>query len=292
VTMRVLVTGAAGQVGQALRTCVPDDVEAHWTTHADLDIGDAAQVSSYVRKLAPDVVINAAAYTAVDRAESEEAAAVRINTQGPMHLAQACRQIEGARLIHISTDFVFDGTACLPYRPDHTIAPLGAYGRSKAGGEVAVTQTLDNRGLVVRTAWVYSAHGHNFMRTMLRLLRERGSVSVVDDQIGTPTAAGSLARVLWRCASLVEVSGIHHWTDAGVASWFDFATAIAEEGIAAGMLDAGVSVRAIDTQSYPTPAQRPKFSVLDKRSTVAALGIQPIHWRKQLRAVLLETSRA
>jgi len=289
--MRVLVTGAAGQLGHALRLASPQGIDVQFATRADLDIGDAARVNEYVAACNPDVIVNAAAYTAVDKAESDEAAAVRINTHAPRYLAEAALRTGRTRLLHVSTDFVFDGASNVPYAPGHPVAPLNVYGRSKAGGETAVLQALGDKALVVRTSWVYSATGHNFFRTMLRLLRERGAVSVVDDQIGTPTSAGSLASVLWRFATRPDLSGVFHWTEAGVASWYDFAVAIAEEAAVAGALPRDVKVNPIDTQGYPTPAKRPRYSVLDKRSTIAALGIEPIHWRKQLRVVVRESLR-
>jgi len=292
VTLRVLITGAAGQVGQALRSSLPGGMDARFTTRAELDIGDATQVNDYVAAFDPDLIVNAAAYTAVDKAENDVAGAVRINTQAPRYLAEAALRTGRTRLIHISTDFVFDGAAYVPYPPGHPVAPLSVYGRTKADGESAVLQLLGERALVVRTAWVYSSTGHNFFRTMLRLLRERGEVSVVDDQIGTPTAAGSLVSVLWQFAVRPDLSGVFHWSDAGVASWYDFAVAIAEEAAAVGALQRDVKVNPLDTAGYPTPAKRPRYSVLDKRSTYAALGIRPEHWRKQLRVVMQESLRA
>jgi len=284
--MRVLITGAGGQLGQALKRLAPQDVETRFATRSDLNIEDAVQVRQYVGEMAPDLIINAAAYTAVDKAEGDEAAALRANSHAPRALAEAALAGSNTRLIHVSTDFVFDGEANIPYQPGDPIAPINVYGRSKAGGETAVLDTLGDRTVVVRTAWVYSAVGHNFLRTMLRLLNERVEVSVVDDQIGTPTSALSLAAALWRFAPRPDLSGVFHWTDAGVASWYDFAVAIAEEGKAAGLLSKEGVVRPIGAHSYPTPARRPKYSVLDKRSTLAALGIESIHWRKQLRSVL------
>lgn len=290
--MRVLVTGATGQVGRALRSALPAGIDATFTTRADLDVGDQACVHDYVSALKPDWIINAAAYTAVDKAESNEASAVQLNALAPRYLADAAKNITRARVIQISTDFVFDGRKNLPYRPDDFVAPLGVYGRSKADGESAVLNVLGDRGLVVRTAWVYDAQGQNFVRTMLRLLNERGAVSVVSDQIGTPTSAASLARVLWLFVQHPEVSGVFHWTDAGVASWYDFAVAIAEEGMEAGLIKRDVKVTPIVTAGYPTPAQRPAYSVMDKQSTIEALGIEPVHWRKNLRIVMREIAHA
>lgn len=283
---KVLITGAGGQVGRMLLETRPDGFEAIACTHADLDVGAGEAVHEFIGRLGPAVIINAAAYTAVDKAESEPDTARRINAEGPGHLAAAAREC-GARLIHISTDFVFDGAASVPYRPDSTTNPLSVYGKTKRDGERAVLEALPERSTIVRTAWVYAAIGANFLRTMLRVMRANGAVRVVADQVGTPTAARSLAEVLWRIAGNPEIRGIHHWTDAGAASWYDFAVAIAEESAQLGLLPPEVTVAPITTADYPTPARRPSYSVLDK-SSLAAYGLTPVHWRKRLRAVLKE----
>lgn len=285
--MRVLLTGAGGQLGRTLVSTVPQNLELVAADRAELDIGNAAAVSAFVTRTGPDLIVNAAAYTAVDQAESEPETARRVNEHGARHLANAARQI-GARLIDISTDFVFDGSSSTPYAPEATPAPLGAYGATKLAGESAVLETLPGHAVVLRTAWVYAPHGRNFMLTMLRLLRERGSVSVVADQIGTPTATASLADAIWALAERPDVAGIYHWTDAGVASWYDFAVAIAEEARTAGLLSGPLEVVPIATEDYPTAARRPRFSVLDTRSTIRTLGIVPRHWRANLRSVLGE----
>lgn len=284
--MKVLITGAGGQVGRMLLETRPAEIEAIGCTHADLDIGAREAVGECVQRHRPAVIINAAAYTAVDKAESESDAAQRINAAGSGYLAAAAREC-GARLIHISTDFVFDGAASTPYRPDSATNPLGVYGRTKRDGEQVILEELPERSTIVRTAWVYAATGANFVRTMLRIMRANGSVRVVADQVGTPTAARSLAETLWRIAGTREICGIHHWTDAGVASWYDFAVAIAEEGAVLGLVPPEVTVTPITTADYPTPARRPSYSVLDKRS-LAPYGLSPIHWRQRLRAVLKE----
>ena len=233
--MKVLVTGAQGQVGRCLLASVPQGVTVVGLTRADLDVGDAEAVARAIQAHAPTVIINAAAYTAVDRAETEVAAARRVNGAGPRHLARAAGAC-GARLVHISTDFVFDGRASVPYAPDAATAPLGAYGLTKLEGEQAVRELLPHASVVLRTAWVYAAQGANFLRTMLRVMGEKGQVRVVADQVGTPTAADSLAEVLWALAGRPDVTGLQHFTDAGVASWYDFAVAIAEESAARGLL--------------------------------------------------------
>jgi dTDP-4-dehydrorhamnose reductase len=288
--LRVLVTGAQGQVGRALLANAPSAFIVQGAGHAELDIVRQDDVSRRIADLRPGLVINAAAYTAVDRAEAEHEAAARINVEGAANLARAAAAAN-ARLIQISTDFVFDGQRSAPYRPDDEPAPLGVYGATKLAGERAVLAALP-AATIVRTAWVYAASGQNFLLTMLRLMRERGRVSVVADQVGTPTSAASLAEVLWLFAAKPDLSGTFHWSDAGVASWYDFAVAIAEEAVAAGLLTARPIVEPIATQDYPTPARRPGYSVLDKRSTLAALGVCSVHWRERLRTVLQELTRA
>ncbi len=253
---KVLIAGAGGQVGRALLETRPTDFEVIACSHAELDIGAHEAVRECIARHRPALIINAAAYTAVDKAESEPEAANRINAQGPGYLAAAAREY-GARLIHISTDFVFDGTASVPYRPDSATHPLSVYGRTKRDGELAVLEALPERSTIVRTAWVYAATGANFLRTMLRIMRANGCARVVADQVGTPTAARSLAETLWRIAANPEIRGLHHWTDAGVASWYDFAVAIAEEGAPLGLLPPESTVTPITTADYPTPARRP-----------------------------------
>jgi dTDP-4-dehydrorhamnose reductase len=290
-TLRVLVTGAAGQIGSALLRAVPPQAEVQGLDSRQLDITDAAAVAAAVAAWQPQVIINAAAYTAVDKAESESARAAAVNAQAPPHLAQAARIIDGCRLIHISTDYVFDGSATAAYQPADPPHPLSVYGATKLAGEQAVLELLAERAVVLRTAWVYAARGKNFLLTMLRLMRERGAVRVVADQRGTPTAAASIARALWRIAELPHVRGVLHWTDGGVASWYEFASAIAQDALAAGLLSQAVQVTPITTADYPTAAHRPANSALDTREAEAQLGIAPEHWRRNLRATLAELQR-
>jgi dTDP-4-dehydrorhamnose reductase len=288
--VKVLITGAAGQVGRILSSNAPSGMSVVGYGHKDLDITDADAVDSRVRAQSPDLIINAAAYTAVDRAETEVELAHNINAKGPRYLASAAQAV-GARLIQISTDFVFDGLGCAPYKTDAVTHPLSVYGKSKLAGEHAVLEILPERSVVLRTAWVYAAEGSNFVRTMLRIMKANGSVRVVTDQVGTPTSARSLVEALWWIAANPELRGIHHWTDAGVASWYDFAVAIAEEGARLDLLSDAVTVTPIATHEYPTPARRPSYSVLDKQ-TLTALGLVPVHWRKRLRSVLEEIGNA
>jgi dTDP-4-dehydrorhamnose reductase len=289
--MKVMITGANGQVGRALLKIVPAQVNAVGLSRAQLDIGDAQAVMSSIQSQRPGLIINAGAYTAVDKAESEPHVAERANTTGPHNLALAARTT-GARLLHLSTDFVFDGLASKPYATDAATNPQSAYGRTKQAGEEAIRRAIPDDCVILRTAWVYAAEGNNFVRTMLRVMAARGAVRVVADQIGTPTAAHSLAEVIWALAARPDVSGTYHWTDAGVASWYDFAVAIAEESAAIGLLPAGVRVDAIATEDYPTAAKRPSYSVLDKRSLLAKLSVPAHHWRSNLRTVLGEMLNA
>lgn len=283
----VLITGAAGQLGEALRRSQPTALRCVAVDRDELDIGDAAAVETFIARTRPRAIINAAAYTAVDRAEQDADAATTVNAVGPGLLAAAAARHD-ARLVQISTDFVFDGAAGRPYRPQDATAPLGVYARSKRDGEQAALAALPST-LVLRTAWLYSAHGNNFVKTMLRLMRERDTLRVVADQIGTPTSASGLAEAVWRALTLpLPIQGIHHWTDAGTASWYDFAVAIAEDAAALGMFARPPRIVPIRTQDYPTPAPRPPFSVLDKTATWDALQITPPHWRVPLRVVLQE----
>jgi dTDP-4-dehydrorhamnose reductase len=281
--MKALVAGAGGQLANELQSRAPAGATVVALTEQDLDICDAAAVERAVTSHAPDVVFNAAAYTAVDRAESDTDVAFRVNRDGAANLGRAATSA-GASFVHVSTDFIFDGQASRAYRPEDTPAPLGIYGASKLAGERAVTEVVP-QALIVRTAWVYSPWGGNFLKTMLRVMAERGEVRVVADQIGTPTSASTLADTLWGLVH-VRATGTFHCTDAGVASWYDFAQAIAEDAHALGMLGGRVRVLPIATTDYPTPARRPAFSVLDKSATWAALGATAPHWRVAMREVL------
>jgi dTDP-4-dehydrorhamnose reductase len=251
-----------------------------------LDITVAIAVEQFVSVLKPDVIINAAAYTAVDKAESEVELAYAVNQYGVAHLAKAAAKHE-ARLIQVSTDFVFDGRHSTPYRPDDQPNPLGVYGASKLAGEKAAIE-LCNDVVIVRTAWVYSSHGHNFVKTMLKLMAERESLSVVDDQIGTPTWARNLAEVIWKICLQPDIKGIYHYTDAGVASWYDFACAIQEGALSLGLLERQIPISPIPSSAYPTPAKRPAYSVLDKQPLLTLLNYDVIQWRRALRSMLSE----
>ena len=286
--MKVLLTGAAGQLGQALIHSRPEGVGLIACGRAELDLADPQACAAAVLEHRPAWVLNAGAYTAVDRAESEPELAQAVNGGAPAAFAEALAST-GGRLLQVSTDFVFNGAQGSPYRPDQPLDPLGVYGASKAAGEVAALQLAGAR--VLRTSWVYGPVGQNFCRTMLRLHRERPQIGVVADQVGCPTSTHTLAAACWRAIGLGAPAGadqprILHWSDAGAASWYDFAVAIGELGVAAGLLERAASVRPLTSAEYPTPAQRPSYSLLECSASRAALGLEPQHWRAALAEVL------
>jgi dTDP-4-dehydrorhamnose reductase len=255
-------------------------------THADLDITDAEQVRRAVAERAPQWIVNAAAYTAVDAAESAQQAAHALNATAVGYLALAARSTR-ARLLHLSTDFVFDGRASIPYEPDASTAPIGAYGATKLAGEQRALAD-GAPSVVVRSSWIYAAYGQNFVRTMLRLMAAKPEVRVVCDQVGSPTWATGLAQLLWQMLKIDAPPGIYHWCDAGIASWYDFAVAIQEEALQRGLLAHPIPVLPIRSAQYPTAAQRPAYSVLDTARTRALTGTAAVHWRAQLRQMLDE----
>ena len=291
--MKVLLTGAAGQLGQALIASRPEGVELVPLRRSDLDLADAGACEHLVRQHQPDWLLNAGAYTAVDRAEAEPELALAVNAGAPQAFAEALAAT-GGRLLQVSTDFVFNGQQGSPYRPEQTPHPLGVYGASKAAGERAVLAALGpGRARILRTSWVYGPVGANFCLTMLRLHALKAAageaLGVVADQVGCPTASSGLAAACWRAIGIGADPGaaaVLHWSDAGVASWYDFAMAIGELGVAAGLLEQAAQVRPIPTSGYPTPAARPPYSLLECTVSRAALGLEPTHWRAALAEVL------
>lgn len=277
---KILVTGARGQLGtQLLRRGATLGLDVVGLGSGELDITDPDAVAAAVRP--GSVVLNCAAYTAVDAAESDEPAATRVNVDGPRTLAEATARV-GARLVHVSTDYVFAGDATVPYEPDAPTGPRTVYGRTKLAGERAVL-AADPAAVVVRTAWVYTGTGSDFVATMLRLQRERDHVDVVDDQVGSPTFAGDLAAGLLELAGRDAVGGVLHATNSGQASWFDLARAV----FAAVGADPE-RVRPCGTAQFPRPAPRPAYSVLSPAAWAAA-GLTPLRpWRAALEAALAE----
>jgi dTDP-4-dehydrorhamnose reductase len=285
--MKVLITGASGQLGVCLQRTAPAHCIVETRTRSELDLTHREQVAACIAALQPTVVINAAAYTAVDRAESDREQAYAVNATSVGVLADCCRTVN-AKLIHISTDYVFDGQSVVAYETDSPTQPINVYGASKLAGEQSLLDAKNLNWAIVRTAWVYAPWGKNFVLTMLRLMRERGAVSVVCDQIGTPTSALTLARYLWRVAATAQARGILHYTDSGVASWFDFAVAINEEAVTAGLLSQPAIVKPITTAEYPTPAKRPALSILATKASLASAPFEQPHWRTALREVIRE----
>ncbi|MGQ0566768.1 MAG: dTDP-4-dehydrorhamnose reductase [Gemmobacter sp.] len=281
--MKLLVFGQTGQVARELARRCPPDVTAAFLGRDRADLSDPAACAAAIT--AADAVINAAAWTAVDRAETEEAAATVVNGAAPGAMARVCadRRIP---LLHISTDYVFDGAGDMPFAPDHPTAPLGAYGRSKLAGEVAV-RAAGGAHLILRTSWVVSAHGANFVKTMLRLGRERAGLNVVADQIGGPTPAAAIADALFVAARAMAdgaPGGTHHFSGAPDTSWAGFARAImAGAGLACAVTD-------IPTSAYPTPARRPANSRLDCRSFELAFGTPRPDWQSGLSDILNDLS--
>lgn len=307
--MRVLITGATGQLGQALVASVPDQLrgsslELLTPGRHQLDLADASACEAAVRDFRPDWVLNLGAYTAVDRAEQDADLAQAVNADAPKAIAQALADQPGGlgRMLQVSTDFVFDGAQGTPYLPDAPVAPLGVYGFSKAAAEQAVLAFLgpSNRVHVLRTGWVYGPVGSNFCRTMLRLHRERAAkgqpLAVVADQVGCPTSTLGLAEACWRLLTIsargATLPPVLHWSDAGAASWYDFAVAIGELGQSLGLLEQTARVLAIPTADYPTPARRPSYSLLDCTATRQLLELPAQHWRQALRSVLERLSVA
>ncbi|MBC7904219.1 MAG: dTDP-4-dehydrorhamnose reductase [Gemmatimonadaceae bacterium] len=281
----IIVTGANGQLGKELRVLAIHytNFEFRFLAKEDLAINQFQLLRDYFLTYKPAYCINCAAYTAVDKAESEKEMAMLINGEAPGILAEVCRE-SGTRFVHISTDYVFDGTATTPYRETDSTNPVNFYGATKLAGEESC-QKSNPDSIIIRTSWVYSEFGHNFVKTMRRLMKERESLSVVNDQFGSPTYAADLARCILFIIAAAEKSewkpGIYNYSNEGVISWFDFAVAIKE------ITGAISSVNPIPTSAFPTPAKRPAWSVLDKQKIKHAYPEVPIpEWQESLRVCL------
>lgn len=285
--MKILVTGANGQLGKALQ-----QLAKHYPQHQfrflsreDLPIHHFELVRNYFKVEHPDVCINAAAYTAVDRAETERDLAFQVNAEAVGVLAAVCKA-HGSRFIHVSTDYVFDGTSEKPYREEDPTGPLTVYGESKLEGERQALQ-LNPDSVIIRTSWVYHETGRNFVKTIIRLLGERPYIGVVNDQIGSPTYAGNLAECIMKVAEAEKfVPGIYHYSDQGEISWFDFAKEIAR------LIDSKTEVRPITTPEFVTPAHRPAYSVLDKSRIMNIFGVIPKPWKDSLKHCIEAISAA
>jgi dTDP-4-dehydrorhamnose reductase len=283
--MVVLVTGSSGQLGQSLQHIAPNypGIQFIFCSSSDLDITNSSQCHTVFKKHQPQYCINAAAYTAVDKAETEPEKAYAINVTGAKNIAEVCKA-NNTVLLHISTDFVFDGSKSTPYNESDLPNPTGVYGKTKLEGEQAIEQTWNNH-YIVRTSWVYSQFGHNFMKTMLRLASERDSISVVNDQIGTPTNAVDLANILVHIILTDNQQpstnnfGIYHFSNEGQCSWYDFAKEIFRVN------NITINLQPIPTSSFPTPAKRPSYSVLDKTKIKALFGLEIKDWEESLKTI-------
>ncbi len=270
---KILITGCNGQLGTELGILLPNALK---TDYQGLDITNKYDVEKFVSDNKIDTIINCAAYTAVDKAEDDIEKATQINVNGPKNLAKT-----GAKIIHISTDYVFDGNGHYPYAPSDTPCPVSVYGDTKLRGENAVLQNAQIAA-IIRTAWLYSPYGNNFVKTMLRLGNEKSEINVVNDQIGTPTYAADLAAAVVTILPKLnkQNSGIYHFTNEGVCSWYDFATEIMD------MANLQCKIKPIPTSMYPTRAKRPSYSVLDKSKIKQTFDIEIQHWRKSLQTCL------
>ena len=280
---KLVVIGKSGQLAWEIARLVP---EAMCLGRDDIDITSGEDIAAKLGLINPDAVINASAYTAVDKAESDEENAYLLNQTAVANLAQYCKS-NNVFFVHVSTDYVFNGEKGSPYTVDDAIEPQGMYGKTKAAGEAEVTSVLPEASAILRTSWVYSSHGNNFVKTMLRLMAEKPQLGVIDDQIGSPTWAKGLARACVEAASH-RTAGVYHWSDEGVCSWYDFAIAIQQLGLEKGLLQQAVPVKPIPSSAYPTPAKRPHYSVLDKTLTRETFTSPLNHWREQLSAMMDE----
>ena len=280
---KLVVIGKSGQLAWEIARLVP---EAVCLGRDDIDITSGEDIAAKLGLINPDAVINASAYTAVDKAESDEENAYLLNQTAVANLAKYCKS-NNVFFVHVSTDYVFNGEKGSPYTVDDAIEPQGMYGITKAAGEAEVTSILPAASAILRTSWVYSSHGNNFVKTMLRLMAEKPQLGVIDDQIGSPTWAKGLARACVEAASH-RTAGVYHWSDEGVCSWYDFAIAIQQLGLEKGLLQQAVPVKPIPSSAYPTPAKRPHYSVLDKTLTRETFTSPLNHWREQLSAMMDE----
>lgn len=282
--INVLVTGANGQLGQCIKSIDTAEFNITYASSSELDITNEAEVKTFFKTNNFNWCINCAAYTAVDKAESEPESANKINYLGAKYLAETCNEHQ-VKLIHISTDFVFNGKHYKAYTENNPTEPIGVYGETKLKGEQAVSKVFSNY-FIIRTSWLYSEFGHNFLKTMVRLSKDRKELNIVSDQIGTPTYAKDLASVILQIIKTENSNyGIYHYSNEGVASWYDFASTIFD------IINAEVKVFPILSKQYPTPAKRPHFSVLDKTKIKDTFNIEIPHWRESLKTAITNLER-
>ncbi len=291
--MKILLTGANGQLGRTIALLKPNNVKLISLTRDELDLSDSKKCKDIIKDIKPDWLINCGAYTQVDNAEKEAEKAMKINAYAPRAFAEALKD-NGGNILHISTDFVFDGRSNNPYKVSDKKNPINNYGFSKSIGEDFIEKILEpiGKSIILRTSWVISPFGKNFLLTMLNLHKTKEYINVVSDQIGCPTSTFTLGKVCWdlifKKMDNIDLAGKFHYSDAGIASWYDLAFAIGEIAESISLVNKKAIVRPITTLDYPTPAKRPKFSLLDSKETQKTLGYNHTHWRESLKDLLLK----
>jgi dTDP-4-dehydrorhamnose reductase len=284
--VRALVTGAGGQLGVELLRTAPPGFQITGLKHSECDIADQAAVDTAFAQINPDVVVNAAAYNAVDDAEKNSKTAYAANATGPGNLARAAARA-GARIIHVSTDYVFDGASNQPYKPNDATNPLNTYGKSKLAGEHEVLQSAADH-LIIRTSWLFSAHGRNFLQIILSEMKAGRTVRAINDQVSVPTACRGLAQVIWLCAPRGGPTGIAHWVDKGTATRYDQAVAIREMALERQIIASADPIKGVSISSFPSAAVRPRYSVMDGSALSRQIGKQQRAWQDWLREILDE----
>ena len=295
--MKVLLTGSNGQVGNALISTKPSHIDLYPSLRSNLELSNPKDCYDFVKAIKPDWIINSGAYTSVDNAEKEPEIAMAVNAGAPRAFAKAILK-EGGKLLQISTDFVFNGKQGFPYTPNSKRSPINIYGKSKAKGENEIENLLNNKNqsVILRTGWLMGPTKSNFALTMLRLHKEKDIISVVADQVGSPTTTATLADAIWKIISInSDITDcpngspqVLHWCNSGVASWYDIAIAVGEISEEIGLIKKKANVLPIKTTNYPTPANRPSYSILDISITQKKLKLTPIHWRQALKNLLID----
>ena len=289
---KLLLTGAEGQLGQTFQAHFPssDLSQKYRLLTADIqemDLTKEKSISDFLQSNIPSLIVNCGAYTSVDTAESEVEAARKINDGAVSCIARWASE-NNCRMIHISTDFVFDGRKREPYSPFDETNPLGIYGETKLAGESHLRKLLPKDGVVLRASWLYSEHGHNFVKTMIELMNRKSELGVVNDQIGSPTSTHSLVRVLLSLIEHCTINGVLHWCDGAAISWYDFAIEIQRQAYKHGLLEREIPIKPLTTEEYPTAAVRPRYSVLHRGTTLEKLSLHVTNWQAELKAVVLQ----
>ena len=284
--MRVLIFGRDGQLGKSLKDLQPKEMQVFYSGRSDVDLSDQKKLEVYLHALKPQIVLNASAYTSVDGAETEVDLAYAINSEAPATMAKYVRS-ENAKILHISTDYVFDGYKKTAYLPDDQKDPKSEYGKSKLAGETALLKYAPKNSMIIRTSWLFSEYGSNFVKTMIDLMSKRAEISVVFDQKGSPTYARSLAEVVWLILAGNRFKpGTYHWTNSGRTTWFEFANRIKKLGARKGLITQPAEILPVSSQDFKTKAVRPSFSVLDSQNLIELIDHQPSNWEASLEEML------